>query len=110
MEWFDVLFIAIVIETITELFKLWFPEFKTREWLLRVFTILLGILICISCGVDMFLHLGITNKIPFLGCIITGLVVAGGSNIIYDIINKIRTGKNINGKEDASSDDVNPNA
>ena len=105
MEFSKVIFIAIVIETITELFKTWFPRLKEKEWVLRVATIVLGIIVCVAYGVDLLADIGISGNIPYLGCILTGILVAGGSNIIYDIINKIRKSKNLHGKEDAASED-----
>lgn len=105
MEFSAVIFIAIVIETITELFKNWFPKLKEKEWVLRIATIVLGIIVCVAYGADLLADVGISGNIPYLGCILTGILVAGGSNIIYDIINKIRKSKNLHGKEDATSED-----
>ena len=108
MDWFTVIFIAIIVETLTELFKLWFPKLKEREWVLRLCTIVIGIILCISCGADVFQEAGISEKVPLIGNIITGILVAGGSNIIYDIISKVRKSKTPT--IPPSSTDVDPDA
>ena len=90
MEKFLVVFcIAIVVETITEYIKKAFPVVANSTGIIFLITAILGIASAIAFNADIFASLGFTSIIPFFGCVITGLVCAGGSNIVYDIIDRI---------------------
>lgn len=90
MDKFLVVFsIAIVIETITEYVKKAFPKIADSTGLIFLITAVLGIASAVAFNADIFSALGFASTIPFFGHIITGLVCAGGSNIVYDIVNRI---------------------
>lgn len=88
--WTAIIVVAIVIETIAELCKQWFPVLSQQEWAIRLTTILLGVLVAFTYSADLFAALGMTASIPHVGIILTGVLTAGGSNIVFDIINRIR--------------------
>lgn len=88
--WTAIIVIAIVIETIAELLKQWFPALTRHEWAIRLSTIALGVLVALTYNADLFAALGMTASIPFVGIILTGVLTAGGSNIVFDIIKRIK--------------------
>ena len=82
--------IALVIETLTEYLKSVFPVIADKTGVLFAITAALGILLCIAFGADLFASFGLISQIPFLGQSITGILCGGGSNIVYDIVERIR--------------------
>lgn len=52
----------------------------------RVGAVIVGVLLSIATGLDLFKIVGIPIYIPFLGSILTGLLLSRGANFIHDII------------------------
>ena len=52
-------------------------------------SIILGITIAISYGLDIPSHFNFKSKIPFIGNIVTGILIARGSNYIFDLLKNI---------------------
>lgn len=52
-------------------------------------SIILGITIAISYGLDIPSHFDFKSKIPFVGNIVTGILISRGSNYIFDLIKNI---------------------
>lgn len=50
-------------------------------------SIILGIIIAISYNLDIPLQLDFKSKIPFIGNILTGILISRGSNYIFDLLN-----------------------
>ena len=89
MNFLLIITLAIVIEGITEYFKQAIPGLKERTWLILVMTIVLGIVSAVAFNADIFYVLGFESKLPLVGCILTGILCARGSNYIYDLIGKL---------------------
>ena len=53
-------------------------------------SIILGIIIAISYNLDIPSHFNFKPKIPFIGNIITGILLSRGSNYIYDLLNNLK--------------------
>ena len=54
-----------------------------------VFSIILGIAIAIIYKLDLPECFNLKSTVPYVGNILTGLLISRGSNYIYDIINTI---------------------
>ena len=52
-------------------------------------SIILGITIAISYGLHILSHFNFKSKIPFIGNIVTGILIARGSNYIFDLLKNI---------------------
>lgn len=52
-------------------------------------SITIGMLMAIAYKIDIFEYFGFTTRIPFLGNMITGILMSRGSNYIFDLISKI---------------------
>lgn len=61
---------------------------KSQPWLKYVAAVI-GILVSIFYHLDLFALLGVTAAYPFVGYVITGLVIGRGSNYLNDLISKI---------------------
>lgn len=52
----------------------------------KIGVMLLGILVALAGGLDLFEATGVEMKIPYLGSILTGLLISRGSNFVHDIM------------------------
>ncbi len=76
---------AFLVETLLQTIKPLYD--KEKGWHNdQVFAIILGILVCLGTGVDVFALVGIPMQIPYLGMVLTGILASRGSNIMHDII------------------------
>ena len=87
MNIITILIMAILIEAIITYVKTWVVD-KKFQWQMFA-AVFLGILVCIAYGLDIPAAVGITSAIPYIGHIITGILISRGSNYIFDIIKKI---------------------
>lgn len=53
-------------------------------------SILIGVLFAFTLGLDVFLLLGFTASIPFVGIVATGLIISTGAGGVYDLIKLIQ--------------------
>lgn len=60
----------------------------------KIVSIVLGIVVAIGFGVDLFAMFGLTSTIPYLGTVLSGLLMSRGANYISDILAKITSYKN----------------
>lgn len=87
MELVDIVVLAMIGEALWETLKMVWQNGKIS--IDRVGAILVGILIAIGCGVDVFEAIGLPMKIPFIGIILTGLLFSRGANFIHDILSSV---------------------
>lgn len=88
IETFTFIFIlAVLVEGLIQYFVS-NPD-KPQRWLQYV-SALLGILVCVAYKADMLAGLGLVSPYPFIGEVLTGLVIGRGSNYLNDFISKIR--------------------
>lgn len=83
-----VLVLSIIVEAIMEYVKKMVPEVAEKTWLVLLITCAIGIFTAISFGIDLFELMGVESKIPYVGCVLTGILCARGSNYMYDLIGK----------------------
>ena len=93
MEITAILIMAVLVEAVITYIKTWVvnKEFKWPMFLSAV----LSIVICIAYRLDIPLAVGIGSNIPFVGMIITGVLISRGSNYINDLLKKITSGKTV---------------
>ena len=53
--------------------------------------IVLGILVAVSYNLDLPAYFNLNSKIPYIGCVLTGILISRGSNYVFDIIKKLTT-------------------
>lgn len=84
MEFFGLLFFAIIIEGIVSYVKTFFVDGKI-QWQTMV-AIALGIVVALAYQVDLLATVGLTAMVPYVGCVLTGILISRGSNYIFDLI------------------------
>ena len=84
MELLAVVVVAILIETFNTLFKN-----NGKLSYKKIGAIILSIAVCVCAKLDLFSILGITMVVPYVGEIVTGLVVSRGSGVVNSLIEKL---------------------
>lgn len=87
-EFFGIILTAIVVEGIITYVKEWFVDNKVA-WQ-QIVAVLLGVLVAIGYSTDLFALFGLTSTIPYLGQVLTGILIARGSNYIFDLLKQIQ--------------------
>ena len=84
MNVFGLICAAIVVEGIITYGKTFFADGKF-QWPLMA-AIMLGVLVAVAYQLDIFAIFGMVTYIPYLGCVLTGILVSRGANYVYDLI------------------------
>lgn len=88
MELLAVVVVAIIIESAVETFNTLFKANGKLSYK-KIGAILLSIIVCICAKLDLLSILGVTMVVPYVGEIVTGLVVSRGSSIVNSLIEKL---------------------
>lgn len=54
-----------------------------------IVSLVLGVTIAVAYNFDLLKHFGMQSNIPYIGCVLTGILVSRGSNYVYDLIGKL---------------------
>ncbi|MDB2086624.1 hypothetical protein [Clostridium paraputrificum] len=76
--------VAIIAESVWETLKMTWQDGKVKVD--RVGALVVSMLIVFGTRLDMLSLLGIETVIPFLGIILTGILISRGSNFIHDLL------------------------
>ncbi len=84
---FGIASFAILIEAIITYFNQFFVQ-ENFCWQM-LFSIALGIVIAVAYKLDLPAHFNLNSQIPYVGCVLTGILLSRGSNYLFDLLNKI---------------------
>lgn len=87
MEYAQLVVVAILVEAIWENLKMIWQEGKFN-WNM-VGSLVIGIGLCVLTGVDIFPVVGLSLTIPYIGSVLTGIIVSRGANFVHDLISKL---------------------
>ena len=88
--WKLVLLFEVLVEAIVEVFEAGLPDNITPpSWLWPVVSSVIGVAMCVMANVDALTALGVEIAVPFIGQVITGLLVSRGSNFLHVIWKRI---------------------
>lgn len=94
MEYAQLIIVAILVEAIWENCKMIWQKGKLS--ISMIGSLLVSILVCVLTAMDIFPIVGLTITVPYVGSILTGIVVARGSNFVNELFTKLKGG-NSNG-------------
>lgn len=80
---------AVLVEGIITYFNEFFVS-GDAPWQM-IFSLVLGIVVAVSYKFDLPRYLNMESNIPYVGCILTGILISRGSNYVYDLITRITT-------------------
>ncbi len=83
----QVISFAVLVESLVTYFR----EFCVCEnfSFSMLFSIVLGVLIAVAYKLDLPEHLNLKSSIPYVGNILTGILISRGSNYIYDVLKSV---------------------
>lgn len=82
-----IVMIALIAESVWETLKMTWQEGKIS--IDRIGALVVALILCVGVRLDILALLGINVTIPFLGIILTGILISRGSNFIHDLLVKI---------------------
>ncbi|MBS5952158.1 MAG: hypothetical protein KIC47_17935 [Clostridium sp.] len=89
---FIILTVALIAESVWETLKMTWQ--KGKLCLDRVGALVVSLVICIDIKLDMLTLLGIKTTIPFIGIVLTAILISRGSNFLHDLLERIGQVKN----------------
>jgi|SRR5690554_232666 len=91
--------IAVVAESIWETIKM-IGKDGQFNWD-RIGAMIIGLLIAIGTGADLFQLLAIPFRIPYIGTVLTGLLISRGANFMHDLYKALKIGNEIRAAQKA---------
>lgn len=91
MSYFGVAFFAVLVEGVITYGKEWFGGGKIH-WQM-VCSVLLGVTVAAAYGLDLPALAGLKAGVPYLGCVLTGILIGRGSNYVFDLIQAVGAAK-----------------
>lgn len=86
---FGLFLLAIVVEATVSYAQEWFVN-KNFNWK-QIMAAVLGVVVAIGYNLDLIAMFGFNSVIPYLGVVLTGLIISRGSNFIADLLKKVQT-------------------
>lgn len=90
MDFAQLVIVAILVEAIWENCKMIWQKGKFSISMLG--SLIVSILICVLTGVDIFPIVGLSITVPFVGSVLTGIVVSRGANFVSELFAKLKGG------------------
>ncbi|MDV4150132.1 hypothetical protein R0131_04705 [Clostridium sp. AL.422] len=88
---FTIFIVALIAESVWETLKMIWQQGKIS--IDRIGALVVSLVICIGTRLDILRLLEIDTIIPFLGVILTGILISRGSNFVHDLLVRIGQGK-----------------
>ena len=89
---FIILIVALIAESVWETLKMIWQQGKVS--IDRIGALIVSLVICIGVKLDILILLGIKSTIPYLGIVLTAVLVSRGSNFVHDLLVKLGKSKN----------------
>lgn len=87
MNILSLLVIAVLAEAVWETLKMVWDKGKVS--IDRIGAIVIGLLIALGTGFDILKIVDVPINIPYLGIILTGILISRGANFIHDLLGKV---------------------
>ena len=84
---FEIGAFSILIESLITYYKEIFTEGNV-PWEIVV-SLILGEIVAIAYNLDLPAYFNLNSKIPYVGCILTGILISRGSYYVFDIIKRL---------------------
>ncbi|KEH96125.1 hypothetical protein [Clostridium massiliodielmoense] len=87
MNIFSLIVVAIVGEAVWENLKMLWQ--KGKICVDRLGALVISIVLALDTGIDILSLAGVPTRIPYVGIILTGIVISRGANFTHDIVSAI---------------------
>lgn len=81
---FGLVFLSVIVEGIISYVNLFFVDGKIK-WQVIV-ALVLGMAVAVAYNVDLFALAGLSTRVPYIGSLLTGVLLSRGSNYIFDLM------------------------
>ncbi len=88
--------LAIVVEALIEYGKSVGKAFASGEWktaVTQLVAVCVGVFLCIVSGADLFAAADVTFTLPYIGMVLTGVLISRGANYVSDFVKKLQVRK-----------------
>ena len=99
MNLYGLVAIAVVAESIWETVKM-IGKDGQFNWD-RIGALIVGLLIALGTGADLFQLMEMPFRIPYIGTVLTGLLISRGANFMHDLFTALRIGNEIKAAQKA---------
>ena len=83
---FEFVTFAILIESLITYISQFFIQ-ESFCWQMAL-SLILGIIIAVAYKLDLPAHFNLKSEIPYIGRILTGILLSRGSNFVFDLLDK----------------------
>ena len=87
MNILSLIILALIGEALWETLKMTWQNGKLS--IDRVGALVIGELLAIGAGMDLLAMVGVPLKIPYIGLVLTGLLISRGANFVHDLLASI---------------------
>lgn len=87
MNILSLIIIALIGEAVWETLKMTWQQGKVS--IDRIGALIIGLLLALGTGLDIMAMIGVPMKVPYVGMILTGLLISRGANFVHDILASI---------------------
>lgn len=84
----EVTSLATLIEAIITYYKEFFTTAGGAPWEM-VISLILGIVVAVAYKLDLLAHFNLNSRVPYVGNVLTGILLSRGSNYIFDLISNL---------------------
>lgn len=83
--------LAVLVEAVLEVVKGGIlEEGKAPGWVWPAVGAVLGVVVCVAAGVDVFALLGVELAVPYLGAGLTGVLISRGASFVHDVWGRLK--------------------
>lgn len=84
--------LGFLVEAIVETIKLLWKGGKLNTN--QLISLVVGELIAISVGIDIFVVIGVESNLPIIGVVLTGILISRGASFVHDFVDRIKGVRN----------------
>lgn len=83
---------AVVVETVVNIIRnIKDKNTNWKYWTALGVSMVLGLIVSLNYDIDIFKLAGLEGRVPFVGSILTGLIISRGSNIVNDVFDRLNS-------------------
>jgi hypothetical protein len=84
---------AIAVESVVNIVRnIQAKQTNWQYWAALGLSLILGVVVALTYSLDFFSLIGLEERIPFVGAVITGLIISRGANIVSDLVGLVNRG------------------
>lgn len=91
-ELIRIVVLAFLVEATWETLKLTYDKDKLN--ISTIGALVTGLVVALSVNFDILRLLGFTPVVPFVGVVLTGILISRGGNFVHELIKKLQGGNN----------------